>query len=113
MIRLFKAAAFVGAVLSAGALSSPAPAARGQVAEHHVHGVVVAIHHGNGVGTLTIHTPHHNAKVARGANHTFTITRNTQVHSTRGGFGPGALRVGEHVTVAAHHHHADRVTIHR
>ena len=132
MIYLLKPASILGvlAILAIGA--SPAPAAKGvkKTQEHHIQGRVVSVQTvpGNVKGKkgphaiLTIHVTHHkhkknqnaNAVVAKGMTHTFNITMRSRIDVNQNvkGVGIAALRPGEHVTVFAHHHHADKVVIH-
>jgi hypothetical protein len=135
MVRLLKAASILGvfAILAFGA--SPAPAAKGvkKTQEHHIRGTVVSVQtmNGNAKGKkashaiLTIQVTHHkhkknqnqnanaNAAVAKGTTHTFQITTKSRldVNQNVKGVGIAALRPGQHVTVFAHNHHADRVVI--
>jgi hypothetical protein len=126
MVRYIRAAAMLGAVVLLGVCAAPAPAAKGvkKNGEHHVHGKIVAVHHGkNGHGTVTIHVTHHKHKKApiagqqaavnKRSTHTFTVNHHTHVVGAHNGrHGLAALHAGEHVTIAAHHNHADRITIH-
>ena len=126
MIRHLYTAAVLGAVAMLGISASPASAAKGvkKTGEHHVHGTVVSVQHAakGKHGTLTIRVAHHKHKkgqkavngahAKKGATQTFTIDHHTRVDGAGNGKnGLHALRPGEHVTVAAHHHHADRVTV--
>ena len=122
MVRLFNVATVLAAVVILALCASPAPAAKGvkKTGEHHVKGTVVSVQPGKHVGHfhLTIRVTHHKLKkgqvvVQKKATHTFTMTSNTRMHGV-----PlnqpalAALHTGAHVTVAAHQHHADAVTIH-
>jgi hypothetical protein len=139
MARLFRAASILGviAVLAIGA--SPAPAAKGvkKNHEHHIRGKVVSVQSVKGQkgphATLTIQVTHHkhkknqnaNAVVAQAGTRTYQLTTASRinvnnvkngnnvnnVNNNNGSLGIGALRPGAHVTVFAHHHHADRVVI--
>jgi hypothetical protein len=133
MARLLKTASILGviAVLALGA--SPAPAAKGvkKTHEHHIRGKVVSVQsvkgHKGPNATLTIQVTHHkhkknqhaNAVVAQAGTRTFHLTTASRINvnnngkngNNNGSLGIGALRPGSHVTVFAHHHHADRVVI--
>jgi hypothetical protein len=107
--------------------ASPALAAKGvkknngKAVEHHHHGVVVAVDHKK--GHLEIRE-HHKGKKKNGAAaqvkthlHKFNVNPATKVFSE---FGKNqkkpsnfaAVHKGEHVSVAAHEHHADSIVIH-
>jgi hypothetical protein len=107
--------------------ASTAQAAKGvkknpnQNGEHHHHGKVVEVNHKAGHMVIVAH--HHtkkkvgNANGVVGAPMKFTVGMNTKFANKAGkqvqptNF--TALRVGEHVSVASHQHHADAVVIHR
>jgi hypothetical protein len=135
MVHLMKAASILSALAVFAFCASPAPAAKGvkKTQEHHIRGKVVSIQtananvKGNAKGkaaphaTLTIHVSNHkhkkgqNPAVAKGSMHTFHVTMHTRVDAGKNARGAGvaALRPGEHVTVFAHNHHADKVVIHQ
>jgi hypothetical protein len=134
MVRLIKAASILGAIAAFAICASPAPAAKGvkKTQEHHIRGKVVSVQTANAKGkkaphaTLTIHVTNHkqkkgqniaaaNVAAAKGSTHTFHVTMHTRVEAGRNanGVGIAALRPGTHVTVFAHHHHADKVVVHQ
>jgi hypothetical protein len=129
MVRLIKAASILGAIAAFAICTPPAPAAKGvkKTQEHHISGKVVSVQTVNAKGkkaphaTLTIHVSHpkqkkgQNVAVAKGSLHTFHVTMHTRVDAGKNGMGAGvaALRPGTHVTVFAHHHHADKVVVHQ
>jgi hypothetical protein len=104
--------------------ASPALAAKGvkknqgKGAEHHHRGTVVAVDHKKGMLEIA---EHHKGKKknGKGANHLhkFTVNAGTKVFTELGN-GPkhasnfAAVHKGEHVSVAAHEHHADAIVIH-
>jgi hypothetical protein len=124
MNRLLKPAIVLGVFTILGICASPAPAAKGvkKNGEHHVQGRVVAVvpAKGGAKGTLIVHVTHQKHKkgtpivIKKGADHTFTLDGMTQVHHLPKGVPAPqtALHKGEHVTVLAHQHHADKVAIH-
>jgi hypothetical protein len=103
----------LGAALALSLATAPAHAARGvrPVAEHKHQGRVVAVHHHPGKGEMTVTIRVHN-----GSHHSFHVTRNTAVEIARGKARHpatvAALHHGAHVTIYAHRHMADKVTIH-
>ena len=121
MVRFIRSAAVLGAVLMSAVCASPAPAAKGvkKTGEQHLSGKIVAVHHGKkGHGTITVQVTNHKQKKTVAAprqivhTRTFTVTHATRIHGAANGRqGFTALRAGEHVTIAAHHQHADRITI--
>jgi hypothetical protein len=110
------------ALLFAGA--APAQAAKAvkkknaAATEHHHHGKVIAVDHKSGFITIQ---EHHKSKKKinnRNVTHThkfsvnnasrFFVAHNKQRRATNF----AAVHKGEHVSVAAHNHHADSVVIH-
>ena len=124
MARFLNGMTVLGGLLALGLCATPAMAAKGikKNQEHHISGKVVSVQPaGKGKeGTLTIHVTHHKHKkgtavaTTKGTNKTFTINAHTKVDVGPKGknLGLSALRPGEHVTVFAHQHHADKVVIH-
>jgi hypothetical protein len=122
MVRCIRAAVVLGAIAVFAVCTAPAPAAKGvkKTGIHQVSGKIVAVHHGKkGHGTITIQVTHHKQKkglAVRGqAVHraTFTVSHTTQIHTaTNVRHALASLHAGEHVTILAHHHHADRIMIH-
>jgi hypothetical protein len=120
---MLRPAVLLGVVALLGACAAPASAAKGvkKSGEHHIKGRVVAVvpaRVGN-QGALVIHVTHHKVRKGqvvvqvRGHDRTFVIDARTQILSLQPGVPANlfALQRGTHVTVAALHHHADRVTI--
>jgi hypothetical protein len=124
MDRLLKVGTVLAAILTLGVLAGPAPAAKGikKTIGHNVTGKIVAVSHPKkGIaGTLTIHVAGHKQKKgagvvrAAGLDQSFVITHHTHVHGAAGirAHGPGALHVGQHVTVHATQLMAHTVVIH-
>jgi hypothetical protein len=94
-------------------LVSPAQAAKGvrKVTEHKHQGKVIAIHHHPKKGEMTV-----TIKVHNGSHHSFHVTRSTAVEISKGkAHHPApvaAIHMGAHVTILAHHHMADKVSVH-
>ena len=92
----------------------------GKAVEHHHHGVVVAVDHKKGLLEIS---ERHKGKKKNGVAqvkthlHKFNVNAGTKVFSE---FGKNqkkpsnfaAVHKGEHVSVAAHEHHADSIVIH-
>jgi hypothetical protein len=123
MIRVFRPAMILAGIAIMGICASPAPAAKGikKNQEHHFRGTIASVHNGKkgAPGTVTIHVTHYKHKkgtdalVKVGSNHVLTLDRHTHVHTAAHvPVSHMALHHGEHVTVAAHNQHADRIVIH-
>lgn len=121
MLRCIQTAAVLGAITLLVVCAAPARAAKGvkKNGQQHLSGKVVAVNHGKkGHGTITITVHHHKqrktvaARRQTGQTRTFTVSHTTYVQGAGSGRrGLAALRAGEHVTIAAHNQHADRITV--
>lgn len=121
MGRFMRAVAVVGAVALLAICAAPAPAAKGikKTGERRVSGRIVSVHHGKkGNGTISIQVTHHKQRkgvagqARRGLTQTFSVNHGTRVQGRANGqLGLAALHAGEYVTIAAHQHHADLITI--
>jgi hypothetical protein len=108
--------------LVVGLISTPdARAAKGvkKKGEHAVRGTVVQVEHrGRDQGEITVKVHHHKKKNAAAAHtHRFMVSNRTHVLAAHpAGERPvpfAEVRKGEHVTVLAREHHAEKIVIHR
>ncbi len=112
-----------GLILGVAVIAPQAQAAKGvkKKGDHWVHGTVIHVEHR--VGEVTVKVHHAKKKVAVIAGHPavthqdrFLVTQQTQLFVKQGQVEQPttflAVRVGEHVSILAKGHHAEKVVIH-